>query len=103
MDSFHIPDWKFEDARIPTDAERQRLSRLMYVAFCDLRALALDGRAQQAKDLAEAFHNIPLLMHTDNFSFKAFRDFLERYQQKYEGQTRFNYLQEWEKLGASAQ
>lgn len=103
MDSFHVPDWKFEDARILTDAERQRLSRLMYVAFCDLRALAREGRAQQAKDLAEAFHNIPLLMHTGDFSFKAFRDFLERYQQKYEGQARFNYLQEWEKSGASAQ
>ena len=44
--------------------------------FCDLRALALDGQTQkQAKDLAEAFHNIPLLMHTSDFSFKAFRGF----------------------------
>jgi hypothetical protein len=56
--------WKFDDARMPTETERQKLSRLMYVAFCDLRALALDGQTQQVKDLAEAFHNIPLLMHT---------------------------------------
>ena len=90
--------WKFDDARMPTEAERQNLSRLMYLAFCDLRALTLDGQAQQAKDLAEAFHNIPLLMHTGDFSFKTFRNFLERYQQKYEGQTRFDYLREWGRL-----
>jgi hypothetical protein len=95
-----IPDWKFADARMPTETERQKLSRLMYVAFCDLRALALDGQTQQVKDLAEAFHNVPLLMHTGDFSFKAFRDFLERYQQKYADKARCNYLQEWEKLNA---
>jgi hypothetical protein len=93
-----IPDWKFADAKMPTETERQKLSRLMYVAFCDLRALALDGQTQQAKVLAEEFHNIPLLMHTGDFSFKAFRDFLVRYQQKYADKARYNYLQEWEKL-----
>jgi hypothetical protein len=98
-----IPDWIFTDARMPTETERQRLSRLMYIAFCDLRALALDGQIQQAKDLAEAFHNIPLLIYTGDFSFKAFRDFLERYQQKYADKARYNYLQEWEKLNAAAQ
>jgi hypothetical protein len=95
-----ISDWKFADARMPTETERQKISRLMYVAFCDLRALALDGQMQPVKDLAEAFHNIPLLMHTSDFSFKAFRDFLERYQQKYADKARYNFLQEWEKLNA---
>ncbi len=42
-------------------------------------------------------------MHTDGFSFKAFRDFLERYQQQYAEKARFNYLQEWEKLNTVAQ
>jgi len=98
-----IPDWKFTDARMPTDSERKNLSRLLYLAFVDVRALILDGQPQQAKDLAEAFHNVPLLMHTDGFSFKAFRDFLERYQQQYADKARFNYLQEWEKLTAAAQ
>ena len=101
MNSIHVPDWKFEDARMLTDAERQRLSRLVYLAFCDLRALAREGLAQQAKDLAEAFHNIPLLMYTSEFSFKAFRDFLARYQQRYSGNLRFDYLKEWEKLNAA--
>ncbi|MGO9585126.1 MAG: hypothetical protein ACLP2Y_02800 [Limisphaerales bacterium] len=87
---------------MPTETERQKLSRLMYVVFCDLRALALDAQTQQAKDLAEALHNIPLLMYTSNFSFKAFRDFLERYQQKYADKARYNCLQEWEKFNATA-
>jgi hypothetical protein len=97
-----IPEWKFADARMPTETERQKLSRLLYLAFCDLRGLALDGNVRQAKDLAEAFHNIPLLMHTGDFSFTAFREFLERYQQKYTDKARFNYLQEWEKLNIAA-
>ena len=87
---------------MPTETERQKLFRLMYVAFCDLRALALDGQTQQPKDLAEAFHNIPLLMHTGDFSFKTFRDFLEHYQQKYADKARYDYLQEWEKLNVTA-
>lgn len=90
--------WKFNDARTPTDTERKNLSRLMYLAFVDVRALILDGQPQQAKDLAEAFHNIPLLMHTADFSFAAFRDFLESYQKKHQAHLRFDYLQEWEKL-----
>jgi len=98
-----IPDWKFADARMPTETERQKLSRLLYLAFVDVSALILVDQPQQAKDLAEAFHNIPLLMHTGDFSFKAFRDFLESYQQKYADKARYNYLQEWEKLNAAAQ
>ncbi|HEY2083264.1 MAG TPA: hypothetical protein VGI88_10800 [Verrucomicrobiae bacterium] len=88
---------------MPTDSERRKLSRLMYMAFCDLRALALNGQTQQVKDLSEAFHNIPLLMYTPEFSFKAFRDFLKNYQEKYGDKARFDYLQEWEKLNAAAQ
>jgi hypothetical protein len=95
--------WKFDDARMPTDAERKFLSRLMYLAFVDMRALVLHGNPQQAKDVAEAFHNIPLLMYTDDFSFKVFQGFLQNYQQKYSEKARFNYLQEWEKLNATAQ
>jgi hypothetical protein len=95
--------WKFEDAKMLTDDERKNLSRLMYMAFCDLRALALDGQIEQVKDLAEAFHNIPLLMHSADFSFKVFRDELKNYKEKYEGKARFDYLQAWEQLNTAAQ
>src|SRR5437899_11838015 len=92
--------WKFEDARMPTDTERERLARLMYLAFCDLRILAREERSAQAKSLADAFHNIPLLMYSSEFSFSAFRGFLERCQKQYEGKPLFNYLKEWEELNA---
>jgi hypothetical protein len=95
-------DWKFDDARMPTDAERKILSRLIYIAFVDIRALLLHGDPQQAKDLADAFHNVPLFMHTNEFSLKAFRRFVEDYQQKYADKLRFNYLQEWDKLNTAA-
>ena len=90
-------NWKFGDERMLTEAERKNLTRLMYLAFCDLRGLARDRKMEQAKALAEAFHNIPLLMHTQNFSFRAFRDFLQRYQDNHT-KAQFNYLQEWERL-----
>jgi hypothetical protein len=90
-------NWKFGDERMLTEFERKNLTRLMYLAFCDLRGLARDGKMGQARALAEAFHNIPLLMHTQNFSFRAFKDFLQRYQNNY-AKVQFNYLQEWEKL-----
>ncbi|HEX9047992.1 MAG TPA: hypothetical protein VF988_13290 [Verrucomicrobiae bacterium] len=95
--------FQFDDARMPTDTEQAGLCQLVYLAFVDIRALILDGKSQQAKDLAEAFHNIPLFMNTANFSFKAFQDSIQRYQAKYKDGTRYNYLQEWGKLNAAKQ
>lgn len=94
----HIPDWKFGDERLPTEQEQRSLTRLIYLAFVDLRALTKEGKNEQAKALAEAFHNVPLLIHSDRFSFRAFRDFLTCYQERFNGQGRVNYLVEWEKL-----
>jgi hypothetical protein len=95
-------NWKFGDERMPTEAERQSLTRLMYLAFCDLRRLAREEKLEQVRALAEAFHNIPLLMHTQNFSFRAFREFLQNYQGAY-ANAQLNYLQEWEKLNTQTQ
>ena len=92
--------WKFEDQRMPTEAERKHLSRLMYLAFCDLRALAREGRNEQARALAEAFHNVPLLMYNEDFSFQGFRQRLENYQDQYHDTLLLNYLEEWNKLSA---
>jgi hypothetical protein len=88
---------------MPTDAERKKLARLMYLAFVDIRGLILHGDPKQAKDLSDAFHNIPLLMYTPDFSFKAFRSFLESYQEKYRDKARVDYLKEWENLTAATQ
>ena len=96
-------DWRplWKDAGLPTEAEQQVLARLMYLAFCDLRTLAREGKSEQARALADAFHNVPLLMFTKDFSFSAFRDSLARYQGKYEGKLHHNYMHEWEKLSAN--
>jgi hypothetical protein len=96
-------EFKFEDAKLLTEDERENLSWLMYLAFCDLRALMLDGKTQQAKDLVDAFHNIPLHMYKPDFSVKFFRDLLDGYQKKYADKSRFDYLQAWEKLNTAAQ
>ena len=97
----YIPHRKFGDERTPTESECKSLARLMYMAFCDLRGLGRDGKMSQARALAEAIHNIPLLMYTQNFSFRAFREFLLSYRDNY-AKTQFNYLQEWERLNAQA-
>ena len=90
--------WKFEDSRLPTEQERKLLSRLMYLAFCDIRALAKKGGNEQARALAEAFHNVPLFMYTEDFSFHAFRESVQRYQEVYHDKLRINYLREWDAL-----
>jgi hypothetical protein len=94
-------NFKFDDARMPTEQERQQLARLMYLAFCDLRILAREARTEQAKSLADAFHNVPLLMHGNNFSFRAFRDSLCCYQNRYPSKLVTNYLEELDKLTAA--
>jgi hypothetical protein len=88
----------FDDARLPTESERKSLARLIYMAFCDVRALTKGGHSEQARDLADAFHNVPLLMHTASFSFSAMRRSLDSYRSKYPDGLSTDYLAEWEKL-----
>ena len=94
---------KLEDAKMPTDVQRQRLTRLMYLAFCDLRGLTIKpDRFEQAHDWVDAFHNLPLLLYHDDFSLQAFLGFIGSYQRKYDGQITIDYLKEWEKLNTAA-
>jgi hypothetical protein len=56
----------------------------MYDAFLEVRYLGWAGRATQAADLADAFHNLPNGMWRDDFSLVLFRDnYLLRYETKY--------------------
>lgn len=91
----------FDDAKTLSEDERRRLTRLMYLAFCDLRGMTIKtDRHEQAHDLADAFHNLPLLMY-GNFSLRDFMKFLDRYQQKYAGRLTIDYLKEWGKLNTA--
>jgi hypothetical protein len=56
----------------------------MRQAFVEIRWLGWSGEAEQAADLADAFHNLPQCMWRDDFSLQFFRDaFLAVYRQKY--------------------
>lgn len=76
------------DAKLPTDAQRRKLCDMMYHAFSELRVLGWAGKAEQAADLADAFHYLPYGMWHDDFSLQFFRDsFVGAYQQKYQGRV----------------
>jgi hypothetical protein len=72
------------DAKLPTDAQRRGLSKTLSLAIIEIRYLAYKGKSEQAADLADAFHNLPVDMWADHFSLHFFRDsFLKVYKQKY--------------------
>ena len=54
--------------------------------------LGYEGKAKQAHNLADAFHNLPELLWSDVFSFNVFRSFLQGYKELHEENCRFNYL-----------
>jgi hypothetical protein len=78
------------DAKLLTDAQREKLCELIYWAFVEVRLLGWGGKPDQAADLADAFHNVPRDMWRNDFSLQFFRDaFLDVYQRKYpEGRVR---------------
>lgn len=90
------------DAKLPTDAQRRQLCEMMHHAFVEMRLLGWVGKPEQAADLADAFHNLPVEMWRDDFSFQLFRDaFLSAYQQKYpEGRIR-DYVAMLDEISAS--
>lgn len=76
-----------------SDAQRDKLCEMMYFAFLEIRLLAQTGKATQAGDLADAFHNLPKEMWSEGFSLEDFReDFLVGYQIKYPEQITRNYV-----------
>jgi hypothetical protein len=69
---------------LPNERQRQSLCEMMAAAFVEIRLLGWDGKAAQAADLADAFHNVPREMYGwGTWSRRAFRAALDRYQQKY--------------------
>ena len=84
--------WPPPNSRMPTELERQQLSQLLFNALLEIRLLGWNGEAQQAADLADAFHNLPAYLWSEEFSIAVFRNFLEGYQERYGGKAHFNYL-----------
>lgn len=91
--------WKLQDSRMPTEQERQQLCQMLFHALLEIRGLGAFGKAQQAADLADAFHNLPVYLWSEDFSFGFFRRFLESYHQKYPERTEmFDYLAMLDKI-----
>ena len=80
----------FPDSKPLTVEQRRKLCQMLFMALLEMRAAGWAGKAQQAADLADAFHNLPIGMWHDDFSLEFFRKFLESYRQKYP--DAFNYL-----------
>jgi hypothetical protein len=80
------------DSRMPTETERQELCKMLFHALMEIRGLGFHGKSQQAADLADAFHNLPVYLWIEGFSFSFFRHFLESYQNMYGDACRHNYV-----------
>src|SRR5262245_12280316 len=70
-------DWALPDARLLTEQQRQELCRMLFNALLEIRGLGSQGKAQQAADLADAFHNLPIYLR--NFLTLKERTFLPRF------------------------
>ena len=51
------------DHSLPTEEQRVQLNRMIATAFVEIRLLGWAGRAKQAADLADTFHNLPNEMY----------------------------------------
>ena len=84
--------WPPPDARLLTERQRQELCKMLFNALLEIRGLGSEGKAQQAADLADAFHNLPVYLWSDEFSLSIFREFLEGYQRLYPERGCFDYV-----------
>jgi hypothetical protein len=83
----------FPDARMLTEPERQKLCKMLFYALLEIRGLGNAGKGEQAADLADAFHNLPAYLWSNNFSFRVFREYLAEYRQRYpERETSYDYI-----------
>lgn len=81
--------WEYSDSRILTEQERQSLGQLLYYALLDIRILGWEGKAEQAADIADTFHNMVNLLWSDRFSFSGLQLYVEAYEEKY-GITKYS-------------
>jgi hypothetical protein len=87
-----MEDDEARDARSLTEQERQELCKILFNALLEIRMLCRKGKTEQAADIVDAFHNLPIDLWSDKFSLSLFRRFLEEYQQKYQEDECYNYV-----------
>ena len=62
---------------LPTEEQRRGLCDMLHRALLEIRILGWSGNASQAGDIADAFHNLPIYMISQDFDLDLFRHFLE--------------------------
>jgi hypothetical protein len=90
--------WTFREAKLPGEEQRKALGRLAYLAFPEMRIPGREGKAAQVADLAEAFHNLPLMLWGPEFSTSCQRDFFARYREKHGVREGFDSVAEFDKI-----
>ena len=75
----------------PTKQQTQSLLELLANAMLELRLLGWGGDAQQAGDLANALHNLPIAVYDSAYDWTTIYASLTVYEQRYSGKTMFNY------------
>ncbi len=89
-------DEGMEPDPLPTPHQQHLLCGMIGRAFVEIRELGLAGSAQQAADLADAFHNFPTEIYDDRvFCWDRLRDALLNYQAKWRPENKrsiFDYL-----------
>ena len=87
-----------DDAKLPMEIQRQALGRLAYLAFLEMRLLGRESNPEQVADLAEAIHNLPLMMSHLGFSMSCQRASFARYHEKHGVREGFDYAAELDKI-----
>ena len=90
--------WMFDDAKLPAEDQRKALAFLACQAFLEMRLLGREGKSAQVADLAEAFHNLPLMSWAPEFSMKCQRGFFARYKAKHDIREGFDYVASLDKI-----
>jgi hypothetical protein len=85
MNMSELPEQKLHIVYEPNDRQKKSLGVMLFHALLEIRVLGWEGKSQQAADLADAFHNLPILMYSSKFDWTFFRYFLQAYQTKYAG------------------
>jgi hypothetical protein len=63
--------------------QRKALGEMLHHVFLDIRILGWDGKGEQAADLADAIHNLPLILGGDRWDIDWFRGEFQRHQSRF--------------------
>lgn len=88
------PQLRQPDAAELNDEQRRKLSELVYGALVEIRSLERDGKHEQARAVADLFHNVPMLIWTPWFSFSFLRERVLAYHEQFAGSGHVNFA-EW--------